>query len=122
MKAPDLRALLFLFLTSVFSGAIGTKLYGDCVTKCLVVDCYKSAGSGMVWMFEQANALFPIVCLSGYNGPTIDEGFDINLYDNCPNQALQCSTISGNAQVASCPTTDQCTLSGTVREVCCQSE
>jgi hypothetical protein len=102
----------FLLLASV-------PLLADCQLLCRNIDCFKDAGANQVYRFAVNNGweLFATSNDGALQTPHPNPG--VGLFDNCPNEALDCSIITSQSTVGECPPVNQCVRVGLAAQGTC---
>lgn len=78
-------AAISMFLSATTIGTFVQCVLADCDNYCLTVQCYKDAGANDVWAYDgPGNSMF-LIATGGFGGPLVPQGFNVGLYDQCPN-------------------------------------
>jgi|GEM_PF-3966620 len=109
------------FVTSILSVCLD--VYGDCQKGCKKnVECFKVGSSNNVCLLVPAmdEPLFIALTIDSQAFTTGSQ--NVTLYNNCTNQPLNCSAISGFIEIGSCPAVADCFLVGNQQTYHCDPE
>ena len=119
MKKIDVFPWVFAWLC-LFGVAVCTlqNALADCDYYCKEDLCFKELSQDTVWRFAAKNA-WQMWAVTSDGDIDYDPPNGVAFYNQCPNQPLNCSVITGSAHVGSCPEIKDCVHVGNAAKAEC---